>query len=354
VSDIRTKAAEGAANVLREFLQQYARLVRELAGTHEATGGLPIEARHDALTIGRDSARSVEMRDGHPDRAALAALIEPKDRAMPAELRLAPELVAAHCLELPTRDEARIRSIVANKIERIGPWPADQALYGMRIEADASTSQGSEVQIAIAGRDMVNDLITDLSSCGIDVSLVTAPVQQGAPVELLRQPTHYEAALGRRLSRVYILWTSLLAATTVVAAIAYALQSSNLTQLKSRMDGSQLASFEAGATGADTDQERDARALLARKRTAPSPLLLLKDITEALPDGAWLSTLSIADGTVTLGGTARDTAALIPALQATGILSDVALSGPITRADDAQASNFTITARLNEHAGDWP
>ena len=78
-------------------------------------------------------------------------------------------------------------------------------------------------------------------------------------------------------------------------------------------------------------------------------------LADALPDGAWLSTLTIENGgTVTLTGYARTASALIPTLERTQALAGVELAAPATRAEigGRELEAFNIRAVLEGSPAD--
>ena len=84
-------------------------------------------------------------------------------------------------------------------------------------------------------------------------------------------------------------------------------------------------------------------------------LRTIADVSEALPERAWLGTLALEDGGgVTLSGYAATASALIPALEASESLREVELAAPATRATVAgrELEAFNIRGAIEGSAAD--
>lgn len=176
----------------------------------------------------------------------------------------------------------------------------------------------------------------------LELALATAAGGRTRPLELLPP-----ALRPRRLTRAQQT-TAGLAAATVVLAIAALL-------VPGYRESRRLAALDARLAQLDPDVRATERLLaeLERKRRllatiesietdSVRPLPVLRELTELLPNDAWLTMLSMDGKGVELTGQAAAAAALIPLLENSPRLERVEFSSPVTRGRDRE--QFRIRA----------
>jgi general secretion pathway protein L len=92
----------------------------------------------------------------------------------------------------------------------------------------------------------------------------------------------------------------------------------------------------------------------AQRRATPYVTTLIEAVTRAMPDSAWLTELSLDQGTLRLGGFADDSAGLIPALSALPQLDAVGFAAPSVRDPDRRQDRFVVTATQISAGGARP
>src|SRR5262249_8955527 len=86
-----------------------------------------------------------------------------------------------------------------------------------------------------------------------------------------------------------------------------------------------------------------------QKETAPSGVMLLETLSQALPDNAYLTELTLQKSTLRIIGLTGDAPALIAPLE--GAFAEVHFFAPTTRGPDGQSFWFHIEARVDpQHA----
>lgn len=176
----------------------------------------------------------------------------------------------------------------------------------------------------------------------LELALATAAGGRTRPLELLPP-----ALRPRRLTRAQ-LTTVGLAAATVLLAVAALL-------VPGYRENRRLAALDARITQLDPEVRATERLLaeLERKRrllatiqsietTTVRPLPVLRELTDLLPNDAWLTLLSLDGKGVELTGQAAAAAALIPLLENSPFLERVEFSSPVTRGRDRE--QFRIRA----------
>jgi general secretion pathway protein L len=89
-----------------------------------------------------------------------------------------------------------------------------------------------------------------------------------------------------------------------------------------------------------------ARMAIVRARQEGDALEVLATLTAALPDGTWLSDLSLKSGDLTFDGQSADAAKLIAVLSAVPGLHNPNFTAPVTRTADGKADLFSLDAQV--------
>ncbi|MEW6727937.1 MAG: PilN domain-containing protein [Pseudomonadota bacterium] len=94
--------------------------------------------------------------------------------------------------------------------------------------------------------------------------------------------------------------------------------------------------------------QQDLDQIQAYARSHPIPLVLLDDITRAMPDGSWLIKMELKHGHLILDGYADDSGVIVSALERIPGLKDVRLGSGVTRNPGNGKEIFRIEASLVE------
>jgi general secretion pathway protein L len=84
---------------------------------------------------------------------------------------------------------------------------------------------------------------------------------------------------------------------------------------------------------------------LRRLQKSPDKLVVLKDLTQLIPDHTWLFTLRISQQNLEIGGLSRSAADLIPLLEKSGWLKKTEFASPIVT-DASKLEHFKIKAEI--------
>lgn len=86
---------------------------------------------------------------------------------------------------------------------------------------------------------------------------------------------------------------------------------------------------------------------IRRKQEAVPVTLLWEELTARLPDGAWLTDVSIDDGRVTISGFAQSAAGLIEPLDASTLFSEPTFSAPVLRMPGRDDEHFEMRLKVS-------
>ncbi len=95
----------------------------------------------------------------------------------------------------------------------------------------------------------------------------------------------------------------------------------------------------------------EANRLHDRKREEPPAVMVLKALSELLPDSVWLTGLSAADGKVTLNGRGQNVPPLVGLLESSPLFRDVIFSSAVQRNPETGQDEFAITATIEPGGG---
>jgi general secretion pathway protein L len=93
------------------------------------------------------------------------------------------------------------------------------------------------------------------------------------------------------------------------------------------------------------------RFVIDRRAAIPTITSLLADVTDRLPDDAWLIQFQLQDGKLTLAGYAPSAAPLIALLEASPLLTEVRFASPVTPDPRTGGENFNISASVTQDRG---
>ena len=267
-------------------------------------------------------------------------------------LRLAPSQVIRKRLSLPVGVREVLRQVLANKIETIAPWPADQALYGYR-EVTGTSAGGTDqiaVDVWVIGRARVDRLLADLGRCDLRPSVVDVGDSVEAPVEInLITP----AGDGAEARRVQIARALSVAAVATVLLSGFAIgqvmtRERKLSSLESQVQLALKQADAAARPGSDVRRRANTAALTLRHEQ-PAAAIVLEALSRTLPDDAALDRLELRAGVLTITGKAHQVPALIALLEASPHFENVEFAAPTTREDGSDRSIFSITATVRPH-----
>ena len=286
---------------------------------------------------------------------------------VPEHARAPDEVVRAACngivaLELPRHElvergisvpaQARefLPGIVRNRIERLSPWQAEQALYGFEVnDGDGATL---DVRVFVTSRAALDHAQAQFSALGLPLDRIVARSnREGAQSvqlwsrladttseckEQTRQRIGAAIAAVFALSVVLSIWAFSSAASMQGESEELAARANTLQR---QLQGPR-ASPSALAALPPTE-----RAWVV-KQSAPHAVMALEVLARALPDNAHLTELRLEGATLRIAGLADDAPSLIAPLERTGHLTGVRFVAPTTRGADGAKFKFNIEAQV--------
>ena len=259
-------------------------------------------------------------------------------------------------ISLPARAREFLPGLVRNQIERLSPWPAAQVAYGFEAAANLKDPETLDTRVLITPRAGIEAALADLAALGVTADRIVAQevADVGAPPVVLW--SRYDTGSGRGQARARGL---IAAALVIVLALsggvsAWALVSASALRADSEETAARSADLQKrlqGAHAASGAALDPAERAWNQKEAAPSGVLLLETLSQALPDNAYITELSLQKSTMRIIGLTSDAPALIAPIEEIGAFAEVHFFAPTTRGPDGRSFWFHIEARVDPRNG---
>jgi len=251
-------------------------------------------------------------------------------------------------LELPRRASEFLDGIVRAQIDRLTPWSPGEAAFGWSAPSPLS---GDRVAITVAAtaRAMIAPLAQALSDLRAN-SIVVSTTLLGEGVAPARIAVYeLEAGDRRRFEHVRRVLIALLAVAGLAACAAgaaWAVVGADLDaqrlDLNKRLAERRLALL----SGRGSVEDEAIAAIEKKKRDAPSSVMVLETLSQALPDDTYLTELRVEEGKLEIAGLTRDAPSLIRLIEQSRHFTRATFSAPTTRAPTENGERFHIEAHV--------
>jgi general secretion pathway protein L len=265
--------------------------------------------------------------------------------------------VVIRTIKVPAQARDFLSGIVRNQIERLSPWPPQDAIYGFEAHPSANDAGQLDVQISIASRGTVESTREELRSAGLALDQITlrkATAPERPPIPLWSREASDE---GQQIRTARFAVGGALAATVVLSAAISTWALWSATSIAGDLDATTSRSKTLQRL-LQVGRSPQALAMLplperawALKETSYSAVFGLEALSRALPDSAYLTDFRLEKGVLRITGLTSDAPALIAPLEQSGHFTNVRFSAATTRSAESGLFNFNIEAtqerRLN-------
>jgi general secretion pathway protein L len=255
-------------------------------------------------------------------------------------------------VDFPRQAADFLDGMIRAQIDRLTPWTAGDAVFGMTQPAPIANERIA-FTLAATSKQKIQPLLklaTDLGAASV-AGLVEAPAsgQAAQPVKLFDRTL--TSAAGRavdvpRLLRLSLLGTAF-AAVAALAISAYAGSAFDAEQqdLQHRIAQRRAALRINQPSGS-------AETLLAkRKQTSPSSVMVLEAISRVLPDTTYVTELRVDGDKMQIVGLTHDAPSLIRLLEQSPQFTRATFFAPTTRAPNDPGEQFHIEAHITPYFG---
>lgn len=254
-------------------------------------------------------------------------------------LRLPRGAVLCREVVLPLAAARDLPAVLGFEMDRLTPFAAEEVYWsvsGLRLDrARAKLS----LTLSVALRAQIDALRAALARMNITPSFIEAGAERIDLATPGQQP-------GRRLR----LSLAILCGGLALACLAtpFLRQQMALDAAAQAIAAATPAASTAQALRRQLATAAQGRAAIAQARQAGDALQVLATLTSALPDGTWLSDLTLKSGDLTFDGQSGNAAQLIKLLSAVPGLHDPSFTAPVTRTSDGKADLFSMHVTVAE------
>jgi general secretion pathway protein L len=276
-------------------------------------------------------------------------------RGSRVETELASAQVLFRPLDFPKQAADFLDGMIRTQIDRLTPWPAEDAVFGWS-SPSLSGQERIELMLAATSKQEIEPLVQ--LAAGLGAQSLTAfakPPAAGDAREKIEKIKVFDQPLRSAAHRVFdtprtlrvVLLSAGAAAAVALLATAYFGDSfdSEQQQLMQRIS-QRRAALRLGSDGGS------ALGLLAkRKQTGPSTVVVLEALSQALPDGTYVTELRIDGDKVQVIGMTQDAPSLIRLIEKSPQFARATFFAPTTRGQNEPGEQFHIEVRITPSFG---
>src|SRR5258708_1609409 len=245
-----------------------------------------------------------------------------------------------------------LEGMVRAQIDRLTPWSAADAVFGMTLP-EPIAGERIALTVAATSQGRTQPLLRFAASVG--GASVAGLVDAGDAIGTAEPIRIFQRALGSALGaavevlvllRRTLLGASLAAAASVAITTYLASSLDTEQQDLSRQITQRRAALRANQGGSS------AETLLARrKQTSPSSVMVLEAMSHVLPDSTYVTELRIEGDKVQVVGISQDAPSLIRLIEQSPQFSRATFFAPTTRAQNDPGERFHIEVHITPYFG---
>lgn len=280
------------------------------------------------------------LRDALDDPHAKTMFCIPADR------------VLTRLMSLPAAATDNLRQVLTFEMDRQTPFKADQIYFDSRVVGHDASGRNAQVELVLIPRGQLDQELATVAAVAGELDGVDA--WRTAPGEGRRQANLLppEKRVRRRDMRLPLnlgLAALALVLLFVVMDESVANRSSALATMQAEVDQANTEARQVAALRKTlADSISGANFLTDKKRKGPLTIGLLDDLTQRLPNDAYLERLQIENKQVQLQGQATEAAKLIALLGASPCLGNPGFQGQVQPDSRTGKERFQINADLKE------
>ena len=265
--------------------------------------------------------------------------------------------VLRRTLTLPSAVEENLRQAIGYELDRLTPFKADELYYDAVIASRDAARGTIAVDFAAVRRPVVDAAIAHVAGWGAEVHSVSPDdPSTSSPSRLNLMPD--ESRVAPAPWKRWQFWAPL-AGLALVAAVAVVLpvwqKRDYAIAVINKADAARQQAAVSERLRAELERAAaDYHFALERKYAWPPIVRVLDTVTRALPDDTWLTQLEIRtlpkgrerDREIVMRGESANAGRLIPVLEETGIVAQVAPRSPTTKIQPGPGEIFDLGAQL--------
>lgn len=253
-------------------------------------------------------------------------------------------------LQFPAAVEQNLRQVLSFEMDRQTPFRAEQVHFDFHAEPDDSGRQ-LQVDLALVPRPALDGQLERARAIGLELDGVDVLADDSRPRRMgfnfLPEPMRARRSNPQRRLNL-ILGASAVFLLFLVMQQSLANRAQSLETLRERVEEARSQAHAVVALRGQLNTAIEGAGYLnEKKRTAPSVLRVLGDLSARLPDDTWLERLTFRQGNVEMVGQSGEATKLIALLQDSGTLANPAFAGQISPDARTRKERFNLNARYD-------
>ena len=302
----------------------------------------------DEIVLGQEDAqRFVELgrvrRDANVARTFAAAVVRFGFSGQDIRLRFADADVLRPTVKLPGARESVLAGALRYELEQLTPLDAEALYFDYAISARDRASNSVLIGLRIIRKDIVDDAVAHCHSAGLKIASIgfdgdakdanasRFPVDQTA----YRRREWRRRGAGVLAGAVFVLLVGLVLAS-------YARGASQNDALNGKIADEAIAAARVEHIAREVSATRRAFSTLAREKQGPLAVSVLAGLTHTLPNGTWLTSISIDGHKIRIQGNSPDASELISLVDSSGAFANAQFEAPVVQDASLHAEHFSM------------
>jgi general secretion pathway protein L len=265
-------------------------------------------------------------------------------------LLLPPSAVLRRTVTLPIAARENLAQVMAFEMDRQTPFSVAQVYYAVR-ELDSSAGEGRiHAELIAITRSSLDPLLARLRALDIAIDAADLPRGDGRlGINLLGPEQITHRARPRARMNLVLAGVCVLLLALVLGQWLHNRQAT-LDQMQAQVDGMRADAQQVATLRQQLQDNAGAAGFLAqRKKSSRSMISLLQDVTDRLPDSAWLERFSVDNtGQIGMQGQAKQATKLLDALKDSKLITDASFQGSIQPDPTSGKERFYLTAQVRQ------
>jgi general secretion pathway protein L len=262
-----------------------------------------------------------------------------------------PDHFLLRAVDLPKAAADFLEGMISAQIDRLTPWPAAEAVFG--ISPPQVANERIAFTVAATSKQKIQPLLSLAADLGAASVVGLLDVQETA--RTIERVRIFEQALtgtaGGAMSLPRLLRHTLLGAS-LAAAMSLAVSAYSDSTLDTETEELQHAIVQQRAALRMNQTGGSAEMLLAkRKQTSASSVMVFEAISRVLPDSTYVTELRIESDKVQVVGLTQDAPSLIKLMEQSPQFTRATFFAPTTRAQNEPGERFHIEAHITPYFG---
>jgi len=228
--------------------------------------------------------------------------------------------VLTRLIDLPALPMSDVKRMITLDLDRLTPFKAEQVLFDAEVVRRDEEKGRQQILLGVLPRNWAAAIVERARANGLQPAAVSVAALSGAPT-LDFLPAIREAAGGLAARRRAAYFWAAAAVLLVFNLFMLTYRDAVATdQLREAVESQQSPVTVAMRLRDKVQKEAARRAALLKQKKQNSPMPVLEAVTNALPNGAWVSRFEWNGKTVHIRGFQKDTPGLLAKLEASPLL----------------------------------